>query len=390
MFNRSLQKSARCEKTGFYIYIAGPWAPMGGGMFRVADYLIQAQHTCPTGTAELRPLDTRGGGSSISSMWVLAKALIKILQGRFSGNLSGVHVNVAERLSLFRKGAVVVLCRLLGIPVILHLHAAKLPYFYQKMPRTLQALTRWIFSLPASCLVLGDKARQFVVQELKVPAGQVEVIINGVPEPIYPRRKVKERMTQQVLFVGNLSERKGVSDFLQALTLPGLKNFSMKVTLAGGGDMPFYQAAAQQLGIGEIVNFLGWTNQQKVAELMAKADVLILPSYDEGLPLVILEALSNGVAVICAPVGEIPTLLTDGVNASFVQAGDVSGIAQNLQKVLINSEYRRALEINGRALYEQRFSLVKFSSNVALIHQRHFGKVLKPSKNLLSANNQPP
>lgn len=390
MSSTSIQKSASRETSGLYIYIAGPWAPMGGGMFRVADYLIQAQHTCPTGTAELRPLDTRGGGSSISSMWILVKALIKILQGRFSGNLSGVHVNVAERLSLFRKGAVVVLCRLLGIPVVLHLHAAKLPYFYQKMPRTLQALTRWIFSLPASCLVLGDKARQFVIQELKVPANQVEVIINGVPEPIYARRIVEERTTSQVLFVGNLSERKGVSDFLHALTLPGFENFSMKVTLAGGGDMPFYQATAQQLGIGEIVNFLGWTDQQKVAELMAKADVLILPSYDEGLPLVILEALSNGVAVICAPVGEIPTLLTDGVNACFVQAGDVSGIAQNLQKVLINSDYRRALEINGRALYEQRFSLVKFSANVALIHQQHFGRVVKPPKDLLSASNPPP
>lgn len=389
MSRAAIQKSVSREGSDFYIYIAGPWAPMGGGMFRVADYLIQAQRVFPTETAELRPLDTRGGGTSVASLWVLAKALVKIMQGRFSGNLVGVHVNVAERLSLFRKGAIVVLCRILGIPVVLHLHAAKLPYFYRKMPGILQGLTRWIFSLPASCLVLGDNARQFVVQELMVPADQVEVIINGVPEPIYVRRTFEGKAARQVLFVGNLSERKGVSDFLQALALLKSENLCMQVTLAGGGDLLFYQTVAQQLGVNTLVNFMGWTDQQKVAELMALADVLILPSYDEGLPLVILEALANGVAVICAPVGEIPSLLTHSVNASFVQAGDVSGIAQSLQKVLLNFEYRRALEINGRALYEQRFSLVKFSANVAVIHQRHFGKVLQPSEQSFSARSPP-
>ena len=356
-------------------------------MFRVADYLIQAQHTFPTETAELRPLDTRGGGSWLFSLWVLAKALVKIIQGRLSGDLAGVHVNVAERLSLFRKGAIVALCRMLGIPVVLHLHAAKLPYFYQKMPGFLQGLTRWIFSLPASCLVLGDKAHQFVTQDLKVPAGQVEIIINGVPEPVYARRAAQEWEMQHVLFVGNLSERKGVSDFLQALAQPGLKNSSMQVTLAGGGDVLFYQTVAQQLGIDGFVKFMGWTDQQQVAQLMAQADVLVLPSYDEGLPLVILEALSNGVAVICTPVGEIPSLLTDGVSACFVQAGNIHSIAESLQKILTDFEYRATLERNGRALYEQRFSLMRFSTNVGLVHQRHFGKTTVSSKKPLSTRN---
>ena len=364
----------RKQSSGRYIYIAGPWAPMGGGMFRVADYLIQAQHTFPTGTAELRPLDTRGGGSWIFSLWVVAKALAKIIQGRLSGDLAGVHVNVAERLSLFRKGAIVALCRTLGIPVVLHLHAAKLPYFYQKMSGTLQGLTRWIFSLPVCCLVLGEKARQFVIQDLEVPASRVEIIVNGVPEPVYARRTTENSQPQQVLFLGNLSERKGVSDFLQSLAMPGLKSICMQATLAGGGDVLFYQKTAQQLGIDNFVHFTGWSDQQQVAQLLAQADVLVLPSYDEGLPLVILEALSNGVAVICTPVGEIPSLLADGVTACFVQAGDVAGIAKSLQKVLVDSAYRSTLERNGRALYEQRLSLMRFSASVALVHQRYFGK----------------
>uniref|UniRef100_UPI00398BBDE8 glycosyltransferase family 4 protein n=1 Tax=Polaromonas sp. YR568 TaxID=1855301 RepID=UPI00398BBDE8 len=126
------------------------------------------------------------------------------------------------------------------------------------------------------------------------------------------------------------------------------------------------------------VRFAGWSDQQQVARLMARADLLVLPSYDEGLPLVILEALANGVAVVCSPVGEIPSVLTDGSNACFVQPGDVAGIAAGLRRVLQDGELRAALERNGRALYEQKFSIARFFSSVAHIHQRDFGVAGKP------------
>ena len=357
-----------------YIFIGCPWTPKGGGMFKVADYLIQAQAICaPAGTAELRPLDTRGGGNAFFSFWILAIAVARLVRGRLSGQLAGVHVNVAERLSLFRKSVIVVICRALGVPVVLHLHAAQLHHFYRALPGPLQALTRWVFSLPASCLVLGTAARRFVTEELGVPASRVEIVINGVPEPTEARRKVAPGALQRVLFLGNLSERKGVTDLLQALALPGFDEARLEVSLAGGGDIDEYQEKARKLGIDGFVRFEGWSDQREVSALMARADVLVLPSYDEGLPLVILEALANGVAVICSPVGEIPFVLTDGVNACFVQPGDVTAIATALQKVLAHTALRETLERNGRALYESQFSLARFSATIARIHQRHFG-----------------
>lgn len=368
-----MAQTAARKKQGRYIYIACPWTPKGGGMFKVADYLIQAQHALPSGATELRPLDTRGGAHALYSFWVLSSALARLVRGRLSGQLAGVHVNMAERLSLFRKSAVVLLCHALGIPVVLHLHAAQLHHFYRALPRPLQGLTRWVFSLPTSCVVLGSAAQRFVTEELRVPPSRVEIIINGVPEPSHARRQSDDHGVQQVLFLGNLSERKGVSDLLQALALPGFDTARTEVILAGGGDVPAYQAQAQQLGIDGFVRFAGWSDQQEVARLMAQADVLVLPSYDEGLPLVILEALANGVAVVCSPVGEIPSVLDDGVNACFVQPGDVAGIAAALQRVLQEPAFRQELERNGRALYEQRFSLARFSASVANIHQRHFG-----------------
>ena len=379
--SQSLPSSAARASERRYIYIACPWTPKGGGMFKVADYLIQAQAFCtPAGAAELRPLDTRGGAHALFSFWVLATALAKLVRGRLSGRLAGVHVNMAERLSLFRKSVIVVLCRALGVPVVLHLHAAQLHHFYRGLPRPLQALTRWVFSLPASCVVLGSAAQRFVIDELRVPENRVEIVTNGVPEPTETRRKVRPDAVQRVLFLGNLSERKGVSDLLQALALPGFDDSRLEVTLAGGGPIEEYRIKANELGLGQLVKFAGWSDQRKVALLMARADLLVLPSYDEGLPLVILEALANGVAVVCSPVGEIPSVLSDGVNACFVQAGDIAGLAAALQRVLQQPDLMACLERNGRTIYEQQFSLAHFFASVARVHQRHFGIAGQPTQ----------
>ena len=125
-----------------YIYIACPWTPVGGGMFKVADYLIQSQAAggdAPSHGAQLRPLDTRGARGAAWSLGILALALGRLVRGRLDGRLAGVHVNMAERLSLVRKGLVVATCRGLGLPVVLHLHAAQLHRAWPDLPAPARA-----------------------------------------------------------------------------------------------------------------------------------------------------------------------------------------------------------------------------------------------------------
>jgi hypothetical protein len=163
-----LPPAASRSDPGRYIFIACPWTPKGGGMYKVADYLIQAQaDPTPGEAARLRPLDTRGDRNSLWSLWVLSTALARLVRGRLSGELVGVHVNMAERLSLFRKSAVVVVSHGLGLPVVLHLHAAQLHHFYRRLPSPLQAFTRWTFSLADQVVVLGSESRRFVAHVLR-------------------------------------------------------------------------------------------------------------------------------------------------------------------------------------------------------------------------------
>jgi glycosyltransferase involved in cell wall biosynthesis len=356
-----------------YIYVACPWTPVGGGMFKVADYLIQCQSMqAHEHTAQLRPLDTRGAGSALFSLWVLLTALVKIVHGRLEGGLAGVHVNMAERMSLFRKGVLIAACRALRVPVVLHLHA-QMHRYYETLPRSLQALTRFVFSLATAVIVIGPSGRRFITDVLHVPADRVSIIINGVPEAIEPRDPNRRGNRRHILFVGNLSKRKGVLELLQALARPEIDTSLVEVTIVGGGDVAGYQAKARELRVDRVVRFAGWCDQGEVDRLLARSDMLVLPSYDEVLPLAILEALARQVAVVTTPVGEIPSLLTDSVDAVFVQPGDPASIAAGMQKVLQEPELMQTLARNGRALYERRFCLSTFFLEVASVHFRNFG-----------------
>jgi glycosyltransferase involved in cell wall biosynthesis len=93
--------------------------------------------------------------------------------------------------------------------------------------------------------------------------------------------------------------------------------------------------------------------------------------------------------VVCSPVGEIPSVLTHDVNACFVRPGDVAGLWAGLQRVLQQPELMDRLGRNGRALYEQQFSLTRFFASVARVHQRHFGIAGQPrNTNTSSAAQQ--
>lgn len=351
-------------------------------MFKVADYLMQSQASPSgpakaAGTARLQPLDTRGNGSAVASLWVLARALAQLARARRNGQVAGVHVNVAERLSLVRKSVIVIACRVLRIPVVLHLHAAQLHRAWPRFPRPVRWLVRRVFALPAACIVLGRQSADFVVHELGVPRERVEVVINGVPDP-YPAARRAEG-PPRLLFVGNLSTRKGVPELLHALALPPLKALDVQLTLAGGGDLPYWRALARELGLGQRARFEGWADQPRVGALLSQSDALVLPSHDEGLPLAILEALAHGVPVVCTPVGEIPDVLTDGLDASFVPPGDAPALAQVLAGVLDDACLRERLSRRGQALWRERFTLPRFFDRIAAIHDRHFGVSAAPA-----------
>lgn len=340
---------------------------VGGGMGRVKDYMMQSGGD-RLGRLCFKALDSRGQGHPVWSAAYVLAAIARIWASAALGQAALVHVNVAERLSLVRKTLVILCARMAGLPVVLHLHAAEIVRLY----RTASPLMRWFMRIPfryaTCCVVLGKLWRDWLVHEVGIDADKVAIVYNGVPADRLPKADTPFTF----LFLGNLTERKGLTDFLHALSLLP-RSGDWQAVVAGGGDIERYRKIADGLGISSHVRFTGWVAIADASALLCEASALVLPSFEEGLPLVILEALGRGTPVIATPVGAIPEVLEDRRTVLFVAPGNRSEIAERMQELMSDSELRRTLAENGRALYDERFTVKCFLDNLFLVYRRYCG-----------------
>lgn len=147
-----------------------------------------------------------------------------------------------------------------------------------------------------------------------------------------------------IVYVGRLTPEKGLPVLIRALSIAD----GVDLTVIGSGpEQSRLEALIGGLGITARVRFLGgcsWGNG--LLDLVRQHQALVLPSFTEGLPLVLVEAMSQGVPVIASAVGGVPELVHDGINGLLVSAGDVSGLAMAIARLTSdpNLRYRLAEE----------------------------------------------
>jgi glycosyltransferase involved in cell wall biosynthesis len=359
-------------------FVVAPSGQAGGGMGRVKDYILQSGGD-RLGRLRFEALDTRGSGSAAASLGLAARAVLRIWGAALRGEVALVHVNLGDRGSAARKGLVVVLARLAGVKVALHLHAAHLTSDYAKAHPVLRWLVRKPFQAASVCIVIGRLWHDWLIDELGINPAKVAIVYNGVPVTRLPRADAADRAdgTRRILFLGNLIERKGISDLLHAVAaLPA--DPPWRLITAGGGDLDRYRALAASLGIAERVEFAGWVDQARARALLAESDMLALPSYDEGLPLVILEALGMGTPVVCTPVGAIPEVLENERTAMFATPGDRPDLTRALRRLIEDDALRASLSRDGTALYQERFTQTAFITSLFEVYRRHCGIAIEP------------
>ncbi len=344
--------------------LVSPFGQAGGGMGRAMTYLMEAPPASGEG-ADGRPLrllaaESRGGGRAALSVLHAGRVAWRILWLRLGGRLALVHLNVAERGSVWRKGALLLVARLLGVPVLLHLHAAQVIAFHAALGPVRRRLVGAMFRAATRVVVLGEPWRRWVT-ELGVAPGRVAVVRNGVPRPAREPVPPMPGAPFRVLFLGNLSARKGVPELLEALGRPELAGVRLRLTLAGGNAEAFRPAVA---ALGGRAVLAGWLDADGAAAALADADALVLPSHDEGLPLVVLEALGLGLPVLTTPVGAIPEVLRDGDTALLVPPGDAGALATALARLATDESLCERLSRQGLALYEREFTVARFAARL--------------------------
>jgi glycosyltransferase involved in cell wall biosynthesis len=348
------------------VLLLAPYGPRGGGIGRMMEYVVDAR---PEGL-RLERVETRGGGHVAWSAWFMLRAAARLCAAAAGAAPAIVHVNMAERGSVVRKGSLLLLARALGLPAVLHVHAAELIEFHAGLPRAAQLLVAMPFRAATVCIVLGTVWQDFLHAGLGVPLSRIEVLRNGVPRPVLRRFPAPCR-TFKFVFLGNLHARKGLPDLLHALASPALRGLDWSLTVAGGGDARAAQDLATSLGITGRTIFTGWLDREATTFLLSQAGALVLPSYAEGLPLVLLEAASLGVPVVATGVGAVGEVFRHGETALLVQPGDRAALAAALLRLLADPGCARRLGRQARALYAQELTLEVFMAGLGGIYARH-------------------
>lgn len=335
------------------VLVATPLGRGGnGGIDRLMDLVRDELARCPPEGMEVRFAETRGTGSILLSPVVLARFVARMASWR----PHVVHINVASRGSTYRKLGVAGAARLTGTVTVLHLHGALYRDFWGKAsPRLSRAITR-MFDRAGRVVVLGRVWRDFV--RGKAPDAHVVILPNATRRPTLQRTPSGD--TVRLLFLGRLGERKGSRDLVAALArLSGLANW--QATLAGDGDVSDTRARIDAHGLGDRVTVPGWVGPDQVAALIAGADVLILPSYDENLPMSVIEGMAAGLAVIATPVGAVEDIITDGETGLLVTPGDVPALAGAIERLVLDPELRARVGAAAMTVHRERLDIEPYA-----------------------------
>ena len=308
---------------------------------------------------------THCDGSVLKRMATFVGGWMSLVCSLFTKAPAIYHIHSASYGSWVRKAFCVLTIKSFRQPVILHMHGGGFKTFYEsKVGPVGRACVRRILRSVDTIITLSPEWAEFY----QTLAPRVPVVI--VPNAVVVPKGLDEAhwlnaSIWRIVCLGRLGERKGTWDLLRAFAQLG---GACELHLAGDGELECARALARELGVTARVKVHGWIGAEERAAILSCAHVFALPSYVEGLPMALLEAMSYGLPVIATPVGGIPTLIEPGTNGVVVRAGDVGGIRDALAQLMSNPGEAARLGASARKHIMERYDAGVFYASLRRLH----------------------
>ena len=350
-----------------FVIHASPGGLRGrGGMATFVSHLALALPSRMPGV-QVGVLDTYGPGQVWLMPAVFLASLAKVLFYRMTGRLDLLHIHMAVRGSVLRKTILAFLARSIGVTTIVHIHGADFDADFVGMHPALRKAFVSVVRRCARVVVIGEHWRTFVLRHVGLDPSRVVLIYNGVPQEIATERKTSD--VPELLMLGELGRRKGTPELVEALGTPELRRRRWTATLAGNGAVNEFRTTLDSQGLSDRVRVPGWVSPHDARQLLGNADIFLLPSRDEGLPMAILEAMAAAVPVIATPVGAIPDAIIDGETGILVPPGDVSALVNAIARLIDDPSLRGDLARNARSRFHLMFTLDRTADAVAELYR---------------------
>lgn len=301
---------------------------------------------------------SRGSGHVGLSIFYVIGFCFRMLISRIAGHVDVVHINVSSYGSTYRKIIIAGFARLLGLAYVLHLHGSEYRTFWKDDHSFASRRIRAMFEHAARVVVLGRVWRDFVAERAPGAAAKIVVVPNATAVPQLAHTGGGDSV--HILFLGRIGERKGVPQLIEAL---GQLNHveGWRATIAGDGEVEAARAKSAERELTGRVTLPGWVGPAEVASLIASADILVLPSFAENLPVSVIEGMAAGLAVVTTPVGAVEDIITDNETGLLVPPGDVAALTDALRRLIEDSTLRARLGAAAMAVHRERLELAPFA-----------------------------
>lgn len=264
-----------------------------------------------------------------------------------------VHIHSSFGPSFYRKMPFIYLSRWAGIPIVNHIHGAEFGSFYEEASTRKKKLVRKVYGKCSRLIVLSKEWKEAVSQI--VPAKRIDVVENYciLPEEPYDIG----RKQQQILFLGELGERKGCFDIPVILDKVRQVCPQVHLVMAGDGRMEQVKEAFSVKNLLAYVDFPGWVRGDEKKKLLQESSVFLFPTYYEGMPMAVLEAMSYGMGIVTTQTGGIPGLISHEENGYTEKAGELDLLAKDVITLLQDNEKRSYMGRQARIFAEKHYSL---------------------------------
>ena len=358
------------------VLMVGPTPPPAHGISVLTEILLQSRlresfELVHLDTADRRTLDNVG-------RFELHNVFLALYHGAvFQWDLlwkrpALVYLPVSESpLGFVRDTLFLLPSRLLGFPLVLHLHGGYLDTLYGQGGTVFRWLMRFCFSHAARAIVLGERFRGKFAG--LVDDDRVRVVYNGILPTIYEACKdthssARGSGPRTVLFLAGLIESKGFFDLLRSV--PYVLEQTTDVQFLFVGDNSFPEAVramawAKENGIDSYVRFMGPRSGAEKTRIFQESDIFAFPTWYplEGQPVVVIEAMAAGLPVVTTRHATIPDILGED-GALYVNQHDPADIAEKLLQLLGDESLRKSMGQKNQNRFLQCHTADKFSENV--------------------------
>ncbi len=324
------------------ICLIAPLPPPMGGISKWTE--LMKQHVLSRSDLKLKIVDTAVSWRAVNDLGICKRVIGGGLQSfknyisflhAFRTHPDIIHLTTSGQFGMMRDLAILATARLKNIPVVYHLHFGRVPQVAAGNTwewRMLVCAMRMASAVIAIDPATEETIKQYVshIRTLRIP--------NGIDLKELPSTTGQTEY-RTVLFLGWVIPTKGLSELVQAWSQ--VKPEGWRCVVAGPGSETYCKELQQQFQPAQI-EFLPEQSHDNAMKLMASAEAFVLPSYTEGFPNVIVEAMALGKAIIATSVGAVPEMLADGCGV-VIPPKNVEALAQALRTMCSDAALRKQM-----------------------------------------------